>query len=81
MHTTLSSKGQIVLPAELREQDRIRPGQQFSIERLESGEYLLKKAPSASQPGLADWLANCPEKDWFRPLESESTDTLVTSKP
>ncbi len=81
MHTTLSSKGQIVLPAELREQDRIRPGQQFSIERLESGAYLLKKAPGIGQPGLADWLAACPEKNWFRPLESESTDTLATRKP
>ena len=76
MNTTLSSKGQIVLPAELREQDRIRPGQQFSIERLEAGEYLLKKTPSVGQPGLTDWLLACPDKNWFRPLESESTDTL-----
>jgi hypothetical protein len=23
-----------------------------------------------------DWLLSCPEKDFFVPLESESTDTL-----
>jgi AbrB family looped-hinge helix DNA binding protein len=80
MNTTLSSKGQIVLPAELREQDRIRPGQQFSIERIEAGEYLLKKAPAIGQPGLADWLAACPEEDWFQPLGSESTDSLLPRK-
>jgi AbrB family looped-hinge helix DNA binding protein len=81
MKTTLSSKGQVVLPAELREQDRIRPGQQFSIERLEAGEYLLKKAPTTGQAGLADWLLACPGKNWFQPLESESTATLSPRQP
>lgn len=76
MKTTVSSKGQVVLPAELRDRDRIEPGQQFSIERLEPGEYLLKKLTTPGKSGLADWLLNCPEKDWFQPLPSESTDTL-----
>jgi AbrB family looped-hinge helix DNA binding protein len=76
MKTTISSKGQIVLPAELRDQDRIRPGQQFSIERLEPGEYLLKKMAVPENSGLVDWLLACPEKDWFQPIASESTDTL-----
>lgn len=75
MRTTVSSKGQVVLPVELREQDHIRPGQQFSIERLESGEYLLKKLSVSGKGGTADWLLNCPEKGWFQPLESESTDS------
>jgi len=37
--TRLSTKGQIVLPAELRRQDRIRPGQEFDVpsERIEGG--------------------------------------------
>jgi AbrB family looped-hinge helix DNA binding protein len=76
MKTTLSSKGQIVLPAELREQDRILPGQRFSIERVEEGQYLLKKQPNPAGRGLVDWLLACPEKGWFTPLPSESTDTL-----
>jgi AbrB family looped-hinge helix DNA binding protein len=81
MRTTLSSKGQVVLPAELREQDHIHPGQQFSIERIEAGQYLLKKAPNAGGGSLADWLLACPEKGWFEPLRSESTDTLSPRKP
>lgn len=76
MNTKLSSKGQIVLPAELREQDHILPGQQFEIERLEAGQYLLKKANPPSNAGLVDWLLACPEKDWFVPVPSESTDSL-----
>ena len=35
MNTTVSSKGQIVLPAELRQQDGIQSGQRFEIERLD----------------------------------------------
>jgi AbrB family looped-hinge helix DNA binding protein len=76
MTTKVSSKGQIVLPAELREKDRIQPGQQFSIERLEAGEYLLKKVAIPKQRGLTDWLLACPEKGWFQSIDSESTDTL-----
>jgi len=76
MKTTVSSKGQIVLPVELRDQDRIEPGQQFSIERLEPGEYLLKKVAVSEKPGLVEWLLACPDKGWFQPLASESTDTL-----
>lgn len=81
MKTTVSSKGQVVLPAELREQDRIRPGQQFSIERLESGQYLLKKLDAPGGPGLVEWLRACPETDWFKPLKSESTDTVGPKAP
>jgi AbrB family looped-hinge helix DNA binding protein len=76
MNTTVSSKGQIVLPAELRKQDRIRPGQQFSIERQGAGQYLLKQLAIPERAGVADWLLNCPEKDWFQPIGSESTDTI-----
>jgi AbrB family looped-hinge helix DNA binding protein len=43
MKTTVSSKGQIVLPAEIREQDRIEPGQEFEVERIDRGEHRLKR--------------------------------------
>jgi len=77
MKTTVSSKGQIVLPAELREQDRIRPGQQFEIARIEAGEYLLKKVETPAKGDLFEWLMACPEKGWFQPIPSESTDTIT----
>lgn len=76
MRTVISSKGQIVLPAEFRKQDRIRSGQRFDIERLEAGSYLLKKSSGPSNEGVVDWLLACPEKGWFEPISSESTDDL-----
>jgi AbrB family looped-hinge helix DNA binding protein len=76
MKTMISSKGQVVLPAELRTQDRIRPGEQFEVERLASGQYLLKRLPTPGHAGVLDWLQACPEKDWFRPLPAQSTDQI-----
>jgi AbrB family looped-hinge helix DNA binding protein len=76
MKTVISSKGQIVLPAELRQQDGIEAGQQFSLERLNAGEYLLKREPNGDNAGVVDWLLSCPKYDWFQPIPSESTDTL-----
>ena len=76
MKTTVSSKGQIVLPAELREQDGIEAGQEFEVERLDRGAYLLTRRTAPPNDGLVDWLLACPEKGFFVPIESESTDTL-----
>jgi AbrB family looped-hinge helix DNA binding protein len=76
MKTTISSKGQIVLPADIREQDRIVPGQQFEVERLRAGEYLLRKVAGTGQPGLVQWLRSCPDQDWFQSIPSESTEDL-----
>ena len=76
MKTTVSTKGQIVLPAEFRRLDGIEAGQEFEIEREDRGEYrLVRREPPANQ-GLVDWLLACPEKDFFVPIESESTETL-----
>lgn len=75
MVTKISSKGQIVLPAEFREQDGIAPGQQFDVERIDRGEYRLTRRQPAQNEGLTDWLLACPEKGYFTSIESESTDT------
>jgi AbrB family looped-hinge helix DNA binding protein len=76
MTTTISTKGQIVLPAELRQQDGIEPGQEFDIERIEQGKYRLVRRQPRANDGVVDWLLACPEKDFFVPIESESTDAL-----
>jgi bifunctional DNA-binding transcriptional regulator/antitoxin component of YhaV-PrlF toxin-antitoxin module len=76
MKTTISSKGQLVLPAELRAQDRIEPGQVFAVERIGPGEYRLLRCAGSPNEGVVDWLLACPEKGFFVPIESESTDTL-----
>ena len=78
MTTTISTKGQIILPAKLREQDRIEPGQEFEIERIERGEYRLKRKTRRPNEGLVDLLLSCPVKGWFQPLENtETTDSIV----
>ena len=76
MKTKVSSKGQIVLPAELRRQDGIEQGQEFEVERLDRGEYRLKRRSAPSNEGLVDWLLACPEKGFFVSIDSQSTDTL-----
>jgi AbrB family looped-hinge helix DNA binding protein len=77
MVTTVSSKGQIVLPAELRRQDRIEPGQTFAVERLDSGEYRLRRLEGRRNCGLVKLLLACPVKDWFEPFDrTENTGTF-----
>jgi len=76
MKTVVSSKGQIVLPVSLRERDNIRPGQEFEVQRLERGSYRLTRKEPPRNEGLLEWLQSCPEKGFFVPIESESTDTL-----
>jgi AbrB family looped-hinge helix DNA binding protein len=76
MKTSLSSKGQIVLPAELRKQDRLQTGEQFEVERIQAGEYRIVRVPGSGKPGLVAWLNSCPDKDWFQTIPSEATDTL-----
>lgn len=76
MVTRISSKGQLVLPAELRHIDGIEAGQEFEIERIDRGEYRIVRRTPPSNDGAIDWLMSCPEKGYFVPLESESTDIL-----
>ena len=75
MKTTVSSKGQIVLPAEFRQMDRVAPGQEFDVERLDRGDYRLVRRV-APYEGSIDWLLACPQKNFFVPIDSESTDAL-----
>jgi AbrB family looped-hinge helix DNA binding protein len=74
--TTVSTKGQLVLPAELREEDGIEPGQVFELERLRRGEYRLVRVSRRRNEGVVDWLLGCPDRGYFVPIPSESTDSL-----
>ena len=65
-----------MLPAELRRLDRVEAGQEFEIERLDRGDYRLVRRASRPNAGLVDWLLACPEKGFFVPVPSESTDSL-----
>ena len=76
MRTTVSSKGQIVLPAEFRRLDHIEPGQEFDVERVDQGDYRLTRRVAPRNEGAINWLLSCPHKGFFVPIESESTDAL-----
>ena len=79
MKTTVSSKGQIVLPAEIRRQDGIEAGQEFEVERLDRGEYRLKRTTRRRNEGLVTLLLACPAKGWFTPMDrTETTDDVRT---
>ena len=64
MKALVSTKGLLRLPAKLRRQDGIEPGQEFTIERIDRGEYRLVRIERRSE-GLVDWLLSCPDKGYF----------------
>jgi AbrB family looped-hinge helix DNA binding protein len=72
----MSTKGQIVLPAEIRERDDLKPGQEFDLVRIDRGDYRLVRREARPNAGVVEWLLACPEKGFFVPIESESTDSL-----
>jgi AbrB family looped-hinge helix DNA binding protein len=77
MKTSISSKGQIVLPAAIRQQDGIYPGQEFEIERIDQGKYLLNRTKRPRNQGLVKLLLACPVKGWFQPAKrTETTDDI-----
>lgn len=81
MKTTVSTKGQIILPAEFRRRDGIEPGQEFDIERIDRGEYRLKRKERRRNEGLLKLLLACPVKGWFRPMDrNETTDDINVPK-
>jgi AbrB family looped-hinge helix DNA binding protein len=81
MRTTVSTKGQIILPAEIRREDDIKAGQEFQIERLDRGEYLLKRKEQPRNRGLVKILLSCPVKDWYQPfVRTETTADIKAPK-
>jgi len=76
MKTIVSQEGQMLLPAEFRLQDNVQPGQEFEVQRIRCGEYLLVRRETPASEGLIDRLLACPEKDFFVRIDSESTDSL-----
>ena len=76
MKMIVSSKGQIVLPAELRLENGVEQGQEFDIERLDRGDYRLVRRTPPPNEGAIDWLLACPQKGFFVPINSECTDTI-----
>ncbi len=62
-----------MLPAELRREDEILPGDQFEVERLEAGAYVLRRVTAPANHGLVSLLRSCPVHDWFVPVDRSLT--------
>jgi AbrB family looped-hinge helix DNA binding protein len=59
METTLSSKGQIILPAELRKKGRFLAGDKFKV-REKNGSIILQPVRKLRNAGLLKLLRSCP---------------------
>jgi AbrB family looped-hinge helix DNA binding protein len=77
MKTTVSTKGQIILPAEFRQRDGVEPGQEFEVERIDRGEYRLRRKERRRNEGLVKLLLACPVKGWFKSMDRRAmTDDI-----
>jgi hypothetical protein len=65
-----------VLQADLPQADFSEGGQAFEVERTDRGEYRLVPQDTNANAGTIEWLLACPEKDYFVPVASESTDAI-----
>lgn len=81
MVTTVSSKGQIVLPAEIRRRDNVQPGQEFEVERIERGTYRLIRKTRPANEGLVKLLLACPVKGWFVAADRSETTEQIEVPP
>jgi AbrB family looped-hinge helix DNA binding protein len=77
MKTTVSTKGQIILPAEIRQRDGIESGQEFEVERIDRGEYRLKRKERRRNEGLVKLLLACPVKGRFKPMDRRETSDHI----
>ncbi len=81
MTTVISTKGQIVLPAEIRREDNLLPGDEFEIERIDRGTYRLTRKARRRNAGLVKQLLACPARDWFQPMDrSDTTDEVAATR-
>jgi AbrB family looped-hinge helix DNA binding protein len=67
MTTTLTTKGQIVIPKEIREKNGLMPGDDFEIHSGSEAEIVLRKIQRRPNQGLVDLLLACPVKGWTIP--------------
>jgi AbrB family looped-hinge helix DNA binding protein len=63
MTTTLSSKGQVVIPAAIRQRQKLRPGDELLIEERDD-EVVLKKTRRHRKKSLLRWMQDCPVRDF-----------------
>jgi AbrB family looped-hinge helix DNA binding protein len=75
---TLSSKGQLVIPKELRRSARLQAGDQFAVSYVE-GEIRLRPLPAPAVSSL-DAVAGCLAKPERKRLSEEQAQTAIKAK-
>lgn len=73
MTTVLSKKGQIVLPAEVRKQLALSPGDDFEVLVEDDQTIVLRKITSPPNDGLVDLLTACPHELEIPPRERDDS--------
>jgi hypothetical protein len=53
--------------------DHVEPGRAFDVERLDRGDCRLVRRATPPNEGAIEWLLASPRKDYFVPMDSEST--------
>ena len=74
-HTTLSAKGQVVIPKATRDRLRIRPGQKFEVVETAEG-VLLKRLPVGGRVSFEDGMARIREVAGRRKRPTVSIDEM-----
>ena len=76
MTTVLSKKGQIVLPAPVRQQLNLSPGDDFEVVIEDEDTITLRRIAQPANRGLVDLLLACPS-----PFEIPARETDDTRPP
>jgi hypothetical protein len=82
MTTILSADGSLQIPEQFRKTDGLKPGQQCDIQRVGHGDYRVHVS-AETQPKKESWvkiLRDCPEKDWWEPLDHSNLVITRDSK-
>lgn len=77
MTTILSPKGQIVLPASVRQQLNLSPGDDFEVSVEDGDTITLRRISHPANQGLVDLLLACPAEFEIPPREKDDTQALV----
>lgn len=76
MTTVLSKKGQIVLPAVLRERLNLTPGTDFEVSVQDDDTIVLRRIAQPPNKGLVKLLAACPYPFEVPPRDEDDTAAI-----
>jgi len=76
MTTVLSPKGQIVLPAAVRQQLHLAPGDDFEVAVEDEDTITLRRISHPANRGLIDLLLECPAPFEIFARERDDTDAV-----